>query len=119
MIARKMKKKYNFEEKLSELAEGDAAFKNEMLRLYIEGFQDIQANFRSFLLERKPAQLAFMSHKYRTTMIMFDLDELTADLEEGKQLLKETTTDKKRMEVVATHVEIQCADILSSLATIA
>ncbi len=113
-----MKKNYSFKKKLSQLSQGDTAFENEMLRLYKESFQDIKENFRLLMLNRKTDQLAFMTHKYRTTLIMFDLDELASDLEESKRLAKETTLDKKRIEEVATRIEAQCVDILLTLAAI-
>ncbi len=110
-----IQKKYDFQRKLSVLAEGDKLFVKELTRLYIINFQELRHNFRMIMLDQDQQALAFMHHKYRTTFLMFDLMELATEVEKGKKLLETTTINALEMHQLISNVEKSCDEILSEL----
>lgn len=110
-----IQKKHHIHHKLLVLAEGDTDFKNELTRLYQSSFQELKDKVRDILHRGEIREFASVNHKYRASFLMFDLKELAAEMDKGKQLLEAGCMDIPHLNQIADKIQDYCSHILYEL----
>lgn len=110
-----VQKKYDILHKLSALAEKDTAFEKELIRLCIHSFWELKNRFRPIVTSQDVKELSFINHKYRTTFIMLDLQDIAYEVQKSKEIFESGTIYITELNEIVTKVEEHCAEILNEL----
>lgn len=81
------------QQKLEEVAQGDADFKKQLIQLYIKSFREILDALNTGMLQEKE-NLRQMRHKHKTSILMLDLKDFEAALYNLQQTLDSGIVDQ-------------------------
>ncbi len=109
--------RYNVLHKISALAEGDTDFEQELVRLYTHSFRELKEKFATIITTQNTQELSFISHKYRTTFLMFDMNDIAGEIDRSKTILSSDTLHVEELSIIITKVEKYCEEVLRELGT--
>lgn len=108
-------KRYNILNKINMLAEGDGRFEQELINLYSRSFKELKEKFATVITTQDLKELSFINHKYRTTFMMFDMDDIAKEIEKSKAILSSGTLYMDELNRIIANMERSCDEIIEEL----
>jgi len=103
------------DKQLSELVEGDLAFKNELVKVYSKYMQDIPAEFTQLVNQKNAQGLALLDHKHKTTCQVLALQQLSRVFKQTRSMLESQPHANEILDDYITRVTAICNTTLAQL----
>lgn len=108
-------KRYNILNKINALAEGDVYFEQELANLYIHNFKELKEKFATIVTTQNMKELSFLNHKYRTTFMMLDMEDIAKEIEKSKAILSSGTLYIDELNRIIANIEKSCDEVIHEL----
>lgn len=109
------RKSYDIVNKIKKLAEKDTSFEQELTSLYLCSFKELKEKYATIITSQNLKELSFIIHKYRTTFLMFELDDLSKEIEKSRAILSSGTLYIEELSRIIVNVEQACDDVIEEL----
>ena len=70
-----------------EIAEGDEEFRAELVSAIYSGLQELKSVYADGFAEMNEVKIQQIRHKVKPTLTMFEFDDLSLTIQEGKEIL--------------------------------
>ncbi|MFN3996439.1 hypothetical protein [Algoriphagus sp.] len=100
--------------RILEMAEGDEEFRIELTSAIYNGLVELQSKYSEGIEEKDEIKIQQIRHKIKPTLSMFEFEDLTECLTEGKSILESEgfgNAAKAHFQVFSQKVEIAIAEV--------